>query len=99
LRLFELAGMDAEVAVSGLKDTLEIIEAEGVVGREGADDTEANAFMNQTIELGELMSARVNFFMRPSRVFFIDLSPISFVNILTNVFVNPGFVLGVLAVR
>jgi hypothetical protein len=99
LRFFELAGVDAEVAVGGLEDTLEVVEAEGVVGRQGADDAETNAFVNQAIEFGKFVGAGVNFLMRLRGVFVAELSATLFANILTNVFVNPGLVLGVLAVR
>ena len=50
---FEFAGVDAEVAVSGFEDALEVVEAEGIVGGEGADDAEADALVNQAVELGE----------------------------------------------
>ena len=99
MRFFELAGVDAEVAVGGFEDTLEIVEAEGVVGGERADDAETNAFVNQAIELGKFVGAGVNFFMRLSGMFVAELSATLFANILTNVFVNPGLALGVLAVR
>ena len=53
LRLFELAGVDAEVSVGGFEHALEIVEAERIVGGEGADDAETNALMNEAIEFGE----------------------------------------------
>jgi len=58
LGFLELAGVDAEIAVGGLQDTLEIVEAEGVVGGEGADDAETDALVNQAIEFGEFGSGR-----------------------------------------
>ena len=51
--LFEFAGVDAEVAVGGFENAFEVVEAEGIVGGEGADDAEADALVNQTIEFGE----------------------------------------------
>ena len=50
--------MDAEVAVGGFENALEVIEAEAGVGGECADDAEANALVNQTVEFGELKGAR-----------------------------------------
>ena len=58
LRFFEFAGVDAEISVSGFEDALEVVEAEGIVGGEGADDAEANAFVDEAVEFGELGSAR-----------------------------------------
>ena len=52
----ELAGVDAEVAVCGFEHAFEIVEAEGIVGGEGADDAEAYPLVNQAIELGEFGS-------------------------------------------
>jgi hypothetical protein len=68
LRFFELASVDAEVAVGGLEDAFEIVEAEGIVGGQGADDAKANAFVNQAIEFGKFGSDRSRlaiFFMSP----------------------------------
>ncbi len=53
LRFLEFAGVNAEIAVSGLKNALEIVEGERLVGGESADDAEANAFVNQAVEFGE----------------------------------------------
>ena len=81
LRFFELAGVDAEVAVGGLEDALEVVEAEGVVGGEGADDAEANAFVDQAIEFGEFGGARNRiaiFFRSPPAILlagFLTTSP------------------------
>jgi len=57
LRFFELASVNAEIAVSRFEYTLEIVEAEGIVGGECADDAETNALVNQAIELGKFGSA------------------------------------------
>jgi len=57
LRFFEFAGVDAEISVSGFEDAFEVVEAEGVVGGEGADDSEADAFVDQAIELREFGGA------------------------------------------
>jgi len=53
---FELAGVDAEIAVGGLEDALEVLEAEAGVGGEGADDSETNALVNEAVEFGEFES-------------------------------------------
>ena len=60
MRFFELAGVDAEIAVSGFEDALEVVEAEGIVGGESADDSEADAFVDEAIEFGEFGGARGN---------------------------------------
>ena len=67
--LFELAGVDAEVAVGGLEDALEVFEAEAFVGGEGADDPEANAFVDQAIELRKLESGGRDVISRGDRGF------------------------------
>src|SRR5215467_3470 len=59
LGLFELAGVDAQVAVGGFQDTLEVVEAQGFVGGESADDAEADALVDEAIEFGEFGSDRV----------------------------------------
>ena len=51
--LFEFAGVNAEVAVGGFENAFEIVEAEAFVGGESADDSEAHALVNQTIEFRE----------------------------------------------
>ena len=57
LRFLEFAGVNAEIAVGGFEDALEVVEAERIVGREGADDAEANALVNQAVEFREFRSA------------------------------------------
>jgi hypothetical protein len=42
--------MHAQVAVRRLEELLEIVEAHGVGGSERAEDSEANAFVNESIE-------------------------------------------------
>src|SRR5579872_1400354 len=59
LRLFELAGVNAEIAVGGLEHALEIVEAQRIVGGEGADNAEADALVNEAVELGEFGSHKV----------------------------------------
>src|SRR5580704_618854 len=49
-RLFELAGMDTQVPVGDLQQSLEIVERERVVDRERADDAQSNAFVDYRIE-------------------------------------------------
>jgi len=58
---FEFAGVDAEVAVGGFEDALEVVEAERIVGGEGADDAEADALVDEAIEFGEFGSEGLNF--------------------------------------
>jgi hypothetical protein len=53
LGFFELAGVDAEIAVGGFEHALEVVEAEGIVRREGADYAKTDALVNEAIELGE----------------------------------------------
>ena len=43
---FELAGVDAEVAVGGFQNTFEVIEAEAGIGGESAYDAKADALVN-----------------------------------------------------
>jgi len=47
---FELSGMNAKVSVGGAEQTLEIIEAQGLIDGKGADNSESHAFVNQAIE-------------------------------------------------
>ena len=58
LGFFEFAGVDAEIAVSGFEHAFEVVEAEGIVGGEGADDAEADALVDEAIEFGEFGGAR-----------------------------------------
>jgi hypothetical protein len=58
LCLFEFAGVDAEIAVCGFEDAFEIVKAEGLVGGESAYDSQANALVNQAIELREFEGTR-----------------------------------------
>jgi hypothetical protein len=60
---FELAGVDAQVSVGSFENAFEVVEAEAGVGGESADDPEANAFVNEAVELGELESGRGGAFM------------------------------------
>jgi hypothetical protein len=91
LGFFELAGVDAEVAVGGFEHTLEVVEAEGIVGRKGADDAEADAFVNQAIEFRKFVGTRVNLLMRLSGVLLAKLAP--------RLFSNLRLVFGMLPVR
>src|SRR5207249_955242 len=50
LRLFELAGVDAQVAVGGLKEPLEVVEREPLVHRKRADDAQPKTLVNQPIQ-------------------------------------------------
>src|SRR5712691_10455025 len=49
-RLLELAGVHAQVAVCGLQERLELVEAEAVVHGERAHDAEAHALVDQPVE-------------------------------------------------
>src|SRR2546429_4902082 len=51
-RLLELARVYAQVAVRGLQERLELVEAEAVVHGERAHDAEAHALVDQPVELG-----------------------------------------------
>ena len=51
LGFFELAGVHAEIAVGSFEDAFEIVESQGFIGGESADNAEANAFVNQAVEL------------------------------------------------
>ncbi len=55
----EFAGVDAEVAVGGFEDAFEIVEAEAGVGGQSAYDSQADAFVNQAVEFGEMEIASV----------------------------------------
>jgi len=89
LRLFELSGVDAQVAVGGFEDAFEIVEAERIVGGKGADDAEADALVNQAIEFGKFRSVR-----RMLASFFACVRS----SMIVRVIVKPGLGLGVLAV-
>src|SRR5271165_2308744 len=52
IRLFELPGMDAQVAIGSLEQGLKFIEGLRTVDGQGADDAQANAFMDQAVEIG-----------------------------------------------
>jgi len=69
LGFFELASMYAEVAIGSFEDTLEVVEAERIIGCEGADDAEADALVNQAIKLGEFVGERGNILTRRVELF------------------------------
>src|SRR2546422_3072239 len=48
--VLEPARVDAQVAVGGLHQTLELIEAEPVIDRQRADDAEAHALVDHAVE-------------------------------------------------
>src|SRR3954471_15610792 len=52
LRVFELARVDAEVAVARLEQRLELVEGEAFAYRERAHDRETHAFVDQPVECG-----------------------------------------------
>src|SRR6185436_16133332 len=49
--LFQLPGMDAQVAVRGADHTLELVEGEGFVDRERAQDGETQALVDQPVHV------------------------------------------------
>jgi len=65
--------MDAEVAVGGFEDALEVVEAEGIVGGEGADDAEADALVDQAVEFGEFGSDGLRLFAGVGTGLFVKL--------------------------
>ena len=58
VRLFEFAGVDAEVAVAGLEHLAQLGEAQGLVDRQGADDGQAQALVDQAVEPERLLPRR-----------------------------------------
>jgi hypothetical protein len=50
--------MNAEIAVGSLEHALKVVEAERIVGREGAHNPKPNALVNQSVEFGEFGRAR-----------------------------------------
>src|SRR5437773_1976513 len=52
---FGLAGVHAEIAVGGFQQSTQVVEAERVVDGEGADDAEAQALVDDAIEVGEIV--------------------------------------------
>src|SRR3990170_2352608 len=46
----ELPGMDAQISIGGLHQLFQIAEAERVVNRQSADDTETQPLVNETVE-------------------------------------------------
>ena len=49
-RFFQLAGVDAQVAVRGLQQTLQLVERQAIVHGERADDAEPEPLVNQPVE-------------------------------------------------
>src|ERR1700704_2387590 len=49
--LFQLAGVDAQVAVRRLEQLLEVVEAQVIVHRQGADDAETHPIVDQAVEI------------------------------------------------
>ena len=47
----ELARVDAQVAVRGGEQFLQVVEAERLIRRQGADDSQAHALVNQAVEV------------------------------------------------
>src|ERR1700694_173210 len=51
-RVLEFARMDAQVAIRGLEQPLELVERETLAHRQGAHDGEPDALVDQPVELG-----------------------------------------------
>src|SRR5258708_775536 len=61
LRRLELAGVHAEIAVRRLEQPFELAKRQRVVGREGAQDPQAHALVNQAVELRRRRAAALRF--------------------------------------
>src|SRR5712692_7892748 len=61
LRLFELARVDAQVAVRGPQQSLQIVERQPVVRRQRADDAETQPLVNEAIQFERAASGRGDF--------------------------------------
>ncbi len=57
-RLFELAGMGAQIAVAHVEQGLEFVEGEPLVHGQRTHDAEAHSFVNQTVESRILVPMR-----------------------------------------
>jgi hypothetical protein len=71
--VFELAGMDAEVAVAGVQQAFKVVEALGIARRQRAHDAKSDALVDQPIQrhgegsrlrLQPLSRARCGLFIR-----------------------------------
>ncbi len=51
---FEFAGVDAEVAIGRLENAFEVVEGEGVIAGEGADDSKARALVDEAVEFRDV---------------------------------------------
>src|SRR5262252_1988908 len=58
LRLLQLARVHAQVSVGCFQDAFQIVEAQRIVRRQRADDSQPDAFVNQPVQLGKLRGAR-----------------------------------------
>src|SRR5206468_3977230 len=54
-RFLQFAGVDAEIAVGGLEQAAQVVEAQRIVDGQSADETETDAFVNQAVEVGEFV--------------------------------------------
>jgi hypothetical protein len=59
--------VDAEIAIGGFQQLLQVVEAQDLVYRERADDCESNAFVNERIEFQALRSMSSRFAGGPAR--------------------------------
>src|SRR5580704_15461038 len=50
--LFQLAGVDAEVAVGGIEQFLQLIESERLVDGKRAQNAQTKPFVDESVELG-----------------------------------------------
>ena len=58
LRILKFARVDAQVAVGGGEQFLEIVEAERFIRRQGADNAQAHALVNQPVKVLAAASRR-----------------------------------------
>src|SRR6185295_12010438 len=59
--LFQLAGMDAEVAIRRLQQPLEVVEAEMMVDGQGADDPQPHPLVDETVEVQSGLGSRIGY--------------------------------------
>ena len=67
LRLFELAGVHAEVPVGRAQQALEIVERQPFVGCQGADDPEPQTLVDKPIEVERAALHRLRYPWRANR--------------------------------
>ena len=73
LRVFELAGVDAQVAVGRVQQPLEIVERQPIVDGQRADDAEAEALVDEPIERERTARSRAGGLATDDRLALADL--------------------------